>query len=278
MHKVIIIAEIGINAGGSIDTAKKMIDVAKSSGCDFVKFQKRNIDLVYSKEELDTPRKSPWGTTTRQQKEGLEFTESQYSELSAYCFERGIEWFASPWDLDSLAMLNRFAECKYIKVPSALITSKKFLEACAKGDKQVLISTGMSTIDMVDEAVKVLGEKKIDCIMHCTSTYPSKPEELNLNCIKTLQVKYPWATIGFSNHNPGIIFMPIAVALGARMIELHITLDRASYGSDQPASTEPEGLFKVVKHIRNTELAMGDGVKRIYDSEIPIIKKLRKPE
>lgn len=276
MPKTEIVAEIGINANGDIDIAKKMIDVAKAAGCDYVKFQKRTIDLVYSQEELETPRKSPWGNTTRLQKEGLEFSAAEYRELSDYCQKKEISWFASPWDLDSLRFLESLPDCKFIKIPSALITDERYLSVCSLSEKQVIISTGMSTIEMVDRAVQILGQGKIYCIMHCTSTYPSKPSELNLNCIKTLQNKYSWAKIGFSNHNPGIIFMPIAVALGAEMIELHITLDRSSYGSDQPASIEPEGLFKLVKHIHNTEQAMGDGIKCIYDSELPIIKKLRK--
>lgn len=271
-----IVAEIGINASGSLELAEKMIDVASTAGCDFVKFQKRNIEAVYTKEELDSKRESPWGTTFREQKAGLEFTEDDYRMLDAYCFAKGIGWFASPWDLDSLYFLATFDDCQFIKIPSALLTNNELLKACLDVDKMVILSSGMSEIPMIDNAVKILGKRKIYCIMHCTSTYPSKPEELNLKCIETFRKHYPWARIGFSNHNPGIIFMPVAVALGATMIETHITLDRASYGSDQAASIEPEGIFKVVKHIRNTEKAMGDGVKRIYESEIPIMKKLRR--
>jgi N-acetylneuraminate synthase len=276
MPRTETVAELGINSNGSIELAKKLIDVAKSAGCDYVKFQKRNIDLVYSKEELDTPRKSPWGDTTRQQKEGLEFSLENYQKLSFYCRDRNLQWFASPWDLESFDFLNSLNDCKFIKIPSALITNKPLLEKCNRWNKPVILSTGMSTLDMVDEAIDIVGKEKIYCIMHCTSTYPSKPSELNLNCIKTLKEKYPWAKIGFSNHNPGVIYMPIAVALGAEMIEFHITMDRAMYGSDQPASIEPEGVFKIVKYIRGTEIAVGDGIKCIYDSEIPIIKKLRR--
>ena len=271
-----IIAEIGINHNGNIEIAKKLIDVAHASGCNYVKFQKRNIDLVYSKAELDTPRESPWGTTTRDQKYGLEFFRDHYQIIDSYCHRKGIWWFASPWDEDSVLFLNQFKDCQFIKIPSALITNDSILEESRDTGKPIILSTGMSTLDMVDHAIDVVGKDKIYCIMHCTSTYPSKPEELNLRCITTLREKYPWAKIGFSNHNPGIIFMPIAVALGAEMIEFHITLDRSIYGSDQSASIEPEGTFKLVKHIRNVGLAMGDGVKKIYDSEIPIIKKLRK--
>jgi N-acetylneuraminate synthase len=276
MPKTEIIAEIGINHNGEVNLAKKMIDVASSSGCDYVKFQKRTIDIVYTQEELDAPRKSPWGNTFRVQKEGLEFGYEEYKELSQYCKERGIKWFASPWDIVSLKFLDSFPDCAFIKIPSALITSERLLNECFYTDKQIIISTGMSDLPMVERAVSILGEKKIHCIMQCTSTYPSLPEELNLKCIQTLKERFPWAKIGFSNHSPGIIYMPLAVALGAEMIEYHITLDRASYGSDQPASIEPEGTFKLVKYIRGVEKAMGDGVKKIYESELPIIKKLRR--
>ena len=271
-----IIAELGINCNGSLEIAKKLIDVAHSAGCQYVKFQKREVDLVYTKEELSAKRESPWGTTFRDQKIGLEFFGDHYLVIDAYCYRKGIKWFASPWDLQSLGFLNQFEGCEFIKVPSALITNESFLKACKEGNKPVILSTGMSTIEMVDNAVSILGKDKIHCIMHCTSTYPSKPDELNLNCIPMLKKRYPWAKIGFSNHNPGIIFMPIAVALGAEMIEAHVTLDRSLYGSDQASSIEPEGMFKLCKYIRGVEKAMGDGVKKIYDSEVPIIKKLRK--
>jgi N-acetylneuraminate synthase len=276
MSKTEIVVEIGINANGDVNLAKKLIDAACVAGCDYVKFQKRTIELVYTKEELDFKRDSPWGTTTREQKEGLEFGVEDYREIDEYCHRRGISWFGSPWDLDSLDLLAGFDSCRFIKIPSALITDGAMLGACRPINKPVILSTGMSTVDMVDRAIKILGQDKIYCIMQCTSTYPSKPEELNLNCIRMLKARYPWAKIGFSNHNPGIIFMPIAVALGAEMIEFHITLDRSSYGSDQAASIEPEGTFKLVKYIRGTEQAMGDGIKKIYDSEIPILKKLRR--
>ena len=271
-----VVAEIGINASGSIELAEKMIDVANSAGCDFVKFQKRNIELVYTQEELDSKRESPWGTTFREQKQGLEFSEEQFQLLDTYCFSKGIGWFASPWDMDSLAFLSDFNDCQFIKIPSPLLTNEGLLKACLDIDKPVILSSGMSNIGMIDNAVRILGKRKIYCIMHCTSTYPSKPEELNLSCITDFRKRYSWTKVGFSNHNPGIIFMPIAVALGAEVIEFHITLDRASYGSDQSASIESEGVFRLLKHIRNTEIAMGDGVKRVMDSEIPIMRKLRR--
>jgi N-acetylneuraminate synthase len=271
-----VVAEIGINHNGNIEIAKKLIDVAHTAGCDYVKFQKRTIENVYTQEELNTKRESPWGNTFGDQKRGLEFNGDQYIEISKYCENKGIGWFASPWDLDSLDLLYSISGWKFIKIPSPLLTNTELLATCAVLPKQVILSTGMSEIPMIDRAIDILGKDKIYCIMHCTSTYPSKPEELNLNCIKTLKERYPWAKIGFSNHNPGIIYMPIAVSLGAEMIEFHITLDRSMYGSDQSASVEPEGVFKLVKYIRGVERAMGDGVKKIYDSEIPIMRKLRR--
>lgn len=272
-----IIAEIGINHNGDMDTAKRLIDAAAEAGCDFVKFQKRDIDLVYTKEELAAPRKSTWGETNGDQKRGLEFGITQYRKIDDYCRARGIGWFFSVWDVNSLLMSLGFYDCPFIKIPSALITNRELLAACRNMTrKPIILSTGMSLWPMVDEAIEILGKDRVYCIMHCTSTYPSTPEELNLNCIRTMKERYPWAKIGFSNHNPGIIYIPVAVALGAEMVETHITLDRSSYGSDQSASIEPTGLDRTVKYIRGVEKAMGDGVKRIYDSEIPIMKKLRK--
>jgi N-acetylneuraminate synthase len=258
-----------------MDIARKLIDVSYSAGCHYVKFQKRDINIVYTQEELDKERESPWGHTTRQQKEGLEFDWHEYKEIEKYCMGKGIGWFASAWDLNSLAFLEEF-NCPFIKIPSALITNDALLEEAAKSMKRIIISTGMSTIEMVDHAVHKIGKDKIYCIMACTSTYPTKAEELNLNQIITLKERYPWAKTGFSNHSPGLIYMPVAIALGASMIEFHVTLDRASPGSDQAASIEPEGVFKLVKYTRKLELAMGDGVKKIYDNEKPIISKLRR--
>jgi len=272
--KVELIYEVGINANGDLALAKKLIDVAYSAGCQYVKFQKRNIDLVYTKEELDKPRESQWGTTTREQKEGLEFSFDEYVEIKKYCKGK-IGWFASPWDLESLTQLYALGS-EYIKIPSALITNETLLHQCKLHNTPVILSTGMSTMAMIDRAVKILGKDKIYCIMACTSTYPSKPEELNLNFIKTLKEVYPWAKIGFSNHSPGVIYMAIAAALGAEVIEFHGTLDRSLPGSDQASSIEPEGVYKLSKWVKGIELAMGDGVKKIYDSELPIMAKLRR--
>lgn len=269
-----IIAELGINANGDINLAKRLIDVAYSAGCDYVKFQKRDIYSVYSEEELEKPRKSPWGTTTREQKDGLEFTLADYHTLNIYCRDK-IGWFASPWDVMSLDFLSRF-HMPYIKVASAMLTDVTFLKMCRAAERPIILSTGMSDLDMVDRAIEILGKKNVRCIMHCTSTYPTATDEMNLSCITVMKQRYPWTKIGFSNHHPGIVFMAAAAALGAEMIEFHITLDKLSYGSDQAASISPEGVYKVVKYIRDVRKAMGDGYKKIYDSELPIIDKLRR--
>lgn len=269
-----IIAEIGINANGNIDIAKKLIGVAYVAGCDYVKFQKRTLEACYTKEELDTPRISPWGTTTRDQKIGIEFKISEYKEINEYCKNR-IPWFASPWDTKSIFLINQLGS-KFIKVPSALLTNDKYLEIVSRHDLPVILSTGMSTFRMIDHAIEILGKDRIYAILHCTSTYPSLPEEQNLRCINVMKIRYPWTKIGFSNHFPGIPFMAAAVGLGAEMIEFHITLDRTMYGSDQASSLEPHAVFKVVKYIRGIEKAIGDGEKVIYDSELPIIAKLRR--
>jgi N-acetylneuraminate synthase len=270
------VSEIGINASGSVEIAKKLIDVSAVAEIDFVKFQKRTVEWVYTPEELDSLRESPWGTTFREQKLGLEFDFDEYTEISAYCHSKGMKWFASVWDMESAEFIDAF-NVPYIKVPSALITNKNllgFLKDCM--DTPIILSTGMSTMGMVDDAISILGKNRIYCIMHCTSTYPSQPDEQNLKCILTLKERYPWAKIGFSNHLPGLPIMIAATALGAEMVEFHVTLDRASYGSDQAASIEPEGVFRLGKWMRSMEQAMGDGEKRIYDSEIPIMEKLRR--
>ena len=269
-----IIGEIGINHNGDLEIAKKLITIAAAAGMDYVKLQKRTIDAVYSKEELDKPRDSPWGTTTREQKEGLEFNFSDYTEINTHCNALSIPWFASPWDIESIHFLNYF-KMPFLKIPSALITDVKFLEVCKATPFPFILSTGMSTEDMIAGAVDVLGIDRIYCIMHCTSTYPSKEKEQNIEYINVLKDRYPKVKIGFSNHSPGLLSMIAAMANGAEMIEMHITLDRSMYGSDQPASIEPSGIFKFCKYARDIENIMGDGVKQIYPSEVPIIKKLR---
>ena len=271
-----IIAELGINHNGDMHLVKKLIDVASAAGVNFVKFQKRDINLVYTKAELDSPRQSPWGSTFREQKKGLELDDDAFAMITTYCSHKPIGWFASAWDKNSLDYIGKHPACCFIKVPSALITNFDYLEQAASYKKPIIVSTGMSTLKMIDRAIDVLGDRNIHSILHCTSTYPSRPEEQNLLCIKTLKMQYPWTKVGFSNHSPGLTFMVAAVALGAEVIEMHITLDRSMYGTDQSASIEPEGVHKIVKYIRSLEQAIGDGEKVIYDSEIPIIKKLRR--
>ena len=270
-----IILEQGINHSGDLCIAKKLIDVASAAGCDYVKWQKREIDLVYSQEELDKPRESKWGTTTRQQKNGLEFSKYDYIELAFYCEQKGIKWFISPWDVVSLDMMVDF-NIPFIKIPSALITNKELLEACKTYTIPVILSSGMSTLEMVDEAIDILGKDRIYSILHCTSTYPTKPEETNIKCITTMKERYPWTKIGFSNHYPGLMSMIMAVALGAEMIEFHGTLDRSMVGSDQSASIEPRGVFELMERIKLIEKMKGDGIKKIFDSEKPIMQKLRR--
>jgi len=272
---VFITAEIGINHNGDIEIAKKLIDIAKKCGCDAVKFQKRTVEKVYSKETLDSPRDSPWGKTTRDQKLGLEFNKNEYDEIDAYCKEKKIEWFASAWDIDSQLFLGNY-QLKYNKIASAMLTNVELLNIVAEEKKHTFISTGMSTIDQISHAVKTF--KNSDCpfeLMHSNSSYPMDPNEANLLCIKTLKEEFN-CDVGYSGHESSGYYISLAAALlGATSIERHITLARDMYGSDQAASLEPVGLERLVRDIRALNLIMGDGVKRIYPSEIPVMKKLR---
>lgn len=271
---VFIIAEIGINHNGDVKIAKKLIDVAIIAGADAVKFQKRTIDLVYSKELLDSPRKSPWGTTQRDQKEGLEFGLDEYREIDTYCREKGIEWFASAWDLESQSFLRQFG-LKYNKIASAMIVYDELLREVASERKHTFISTGMASLDHIDNAVKIF--KNTGCsfeLMHCVSTYPMTDEDANLNCIKNLRERYK-CNVGYSGHEVGLAISYGAVAFGISSLERHITLDRAMYGSDQAASVEPIGFMQLVGAVRKIDSAMGDGVKRIKENEVPIAEKLR---
>ncbi|GAG08598.1 unnamed protein product, partial [marine sediment metagenome] len=256
MEPVKVVAEIGINHNGSVKIAKEMIRVAKEAGCDFVKFQKRDIYLVYTKEELDKYRESPWGTTNRDQKTGLEF-EVEYDEIDRYCKEKGIRWFASPWDCNSVEFLEKY-NLSYTKIASPCVTDIVLLNAIKKTKRPVILSTGMSTKKEVDDAINILGDQ-IEYLLACTSTYPTTDDEMNLKFIERLKVEYPQYKVGFSNHSPGIIYLCAAAAIGAKMLEFHITLDRSMYGSDQAASIEVSGIQKVVKHVRNIEKAMGTG-------------------
>ena len=271
---VFIIAEIGINHNGNLQIARDLIKLAKDVGCDAVKFQKRTIDLLYSKELLDTYRESPWGTTQREQKEGLEFGLEEYQEIDRYCRELGIEWLASAWDLKSLEFLDHF-NLKYNKIASAMIVDPEFLKAVAVRKKHTFISTGMSEEIAIDHAVSIFREA--DCpfeLMHCVSTYPMEDEDANLNCIKTLRDCYN-CNVGYSGHEAGLAVSYAAVALGVTSLERHITLNHAMYGSDQAASVEPAGLRQLVGAVRKIEKAMGDGKIGIIKKEVPIAKKLR---
>jgi N-acetylneuraminate synthase len=271
MSKVYVIAEIGINHNGSIDLAKKLIDQAVDAGADAVKFQKRTIDLVYTKEDLDRYRESPWGTTNRQQKEGLEFSPEEYYELQAYSEYSGVDFIVSCWDLNSVDVVEQNLNVKYHKVASALTTDKSFLEKLNETGKPVILSTGMCTQEQIDAAINILDN--VEMVLACTSTYPTVPEEINLRHIKTMKNDYPDLKIGFSNHYSGLDACVGAVALGAECIEFHITNDRTNYGSDQSASIED--AKSLIDGIRKMELMLGDGIKRVYDSELPIAKKLR---
>ena len=270
-----ITAEIGINHNGSIEIAKKLIDIAKSAGCDAVKFQKRNIEKVYSKKLLEQPRESPWGTTQRAQKLGLEFSEKEYKAIDNYCKKKKIPWYFSCWDVDSQIQMRKF-NTKYNKVASAMLVHTKLLEEIAKEKKYTFISTGMSTIKDVENAVKIF--KKFKCtfeLLHSHSSYPMSINEANLKVIQTLQKKFK-CKVGYSGHETGSYLVCVcAVMLGATSIERHITLDRAMYGSDQAASLGPEGIFRMVRDIRNIEKVLGDGKKIIWESELPAMKKLR---
>ena len=274
MNEVFIIAEIGINHNGNIDTAKKLIDLAKSCGCDAVKFQKRDIDIVYSKKELDSSRESPWGKTFRDQKNGLEFQEKQYDEIDVYCKTKKIEWFASAWDVKSLEFLEKY-KLNYNKIASAMITNKFFLEHAAKKKIKTFISTGMSNYNIIDEAIDIF--KKNGCefeLMHSVSAYPCPEESLNLNIITKLKKKYN-CRIGYSGHEPSVTPSIVAAALGINSLERHITLSRAMYGSDQSASLEESGLRYLVNAVRKVSKVLGSEDKKIFDIELPIAKKLR---
>jgi N-acetylneuraminate synthase len=272
MKKTYIIAEIGINHNGNLNLAKELITNAQSSGCDAVKFQKRDIDLVYTKEELDAYRESPWGTTNREQKMGLEFSIEQYKELELFSNNLGLDFIVSCWDLGSLRLINENCDVKYHKIASALLTNREFLNSINDTGKPVIVSTGMSTEEEINTALSIL--KNVEYVLACTSTYPTKDEEINLNYITTLKQKYPQYKIGFSNHASGLIPCYGSVALGSECVEFHITKDRTMYGSDQSASIEHVG--ELVSGIRKMENILGDGIKIVYETEKPIAKKLRK--
>ena len=271
---VLVIGEIGINHNGDVGIAKRMIDMAKSAGCDAVKFQKRTIDIVYSGEYLDSHRESPWGTTQREQKEALEFGKEEYDEIDVYCREVGIDWFASAWDVPSQHFLCQY-NLKYNKIASPMITHRELLETVAEERKPTFISTGMSTYEQIDQVVEIFRSR--DCpfvLMHCISEYPAAQSILNLRCINELRARYH-CPVGYSGHEVTMIPGVLAAMMGAVAVERHITLDRAMYGSDQAASLEKRGLELLVNYVRAIPIVMGDGVKRITPAELTNAEKLR---
>ncbi len=271
---VFFIAEVGINHNGDINLAKELVKVAKDAGCDAVKFQKRTIDLVYSKEVLNSPRESPWGTTQRDQKEALEFGLQEYTEIDKYCREIGIEWFASAWDIESQKFLRQF-NLKHNKIASAMMVYEDLIREIASEGKYTFISTGMCGVSDIDSVVTIFRETNCPFeVMHCVSTYPMDDEDANLNAIKTLRERYG-VKAGYSGHETGLAVSYAAVALGITSLERHITMDRASYGSDQAASLEPAGLRQLVGAVRKIEKAMGDGKIGMIEKEVSIAKKLR---
>jgi N-acetylneuraminate synthase len=270
----LVIAEIGINHNGSLEIAKRLIDMAKAAGCDAVKFQKRTLDVVYGRELLEQPRDSPWGTTQRDQKEALEFGEAEYDEIDAYCRDADIAWFASAWDVESQLFLRRY-DLPYNKIASAMLTHVEFVGVVAEERRPTFVSTGMSSVEDVDRAVEIL--RGHDCpfvLLHTVSEYPAPEHELNLRAIHELRERYE-CPVGYSGHEVSPAPSAIAVAFGAVAVERHITLDRAMYGSDQAASLERRGLETLVSNIRTIPLVVGDGVKRISATEASNAEKLR---
>lgn len=268
-----ITAEIGINHNGSLALAKKLIDLAVQTKCDAVKFQKRTVDVVYTPEELAKERESVFGKTNGDLKRGLEFGYDEYKEIDRYCKEKGIIWYASCWDKGSVDFIEQFNPPCY-KIASATLTDDELLKYTKSKGKPIMLATGMSTVEQIDHAVEVLGKENL-LIYHCTSTYPTANEEINLKVIPFLKERYG-CPVGFSGHEKGIFPTILSTVLGACAVERHITVDRTLWGSDQAASLEFDGLKRIVRDIRQTNTIIGDGIKRVYDSELPIIKKLRK--
>ncbi|MEU9715446.1 N-acetylneuraminate synthase family protein [Streptomyces sp. NPDC047976] len=270
-----VIGEIGINHNGELANALALIDAAADAGCDAVKFQKRTPEICTPRDQWDIERDTPWGRMTYiDYRHRVEFGEDEYRAIGEHCAERGIDWFASPWDTEAVTFLEKFGVPAH-KVASASLTDDELLLALRATGKTVILSTGMSTPQQIRHAVEVLGSANV-VLLHATSTYPAKAEELNLRVINTLQEEYPNVPIGYSGHETGLQTTVAAVALGACAVERHITLDRAMWGSDQAASVEPGGLARLVRDIRTIETALGDGVKRVYASELGPMKKLRR--
>jgi len=273
-HPAYIVAEIGVNHNGSIDTAKDLIRQARHAGVDAVKFQKRTPELCVPKEQWNIMRETPWGYISYiDYRHKMEFQQEEYAEIERFCQEQGISWFASVWDEPSIEFLEPFGPICY-KVPSASLTDHGLLRCLRDTGRPVILSTGMSTMEQIRAAASLLDMDKL-VIAHATSTYPCDPAELNLNMIETLRQEFS-CPIGYSGHEVGLITSVVAVALGACMVERHITLDRAMWGSDQAASVEPQGFERLVKYVRVTEQSLGDGVKRVYDSEMSSLRRLRR--
>ena len=268
-----MIAEIGINHNGDLDLARKLVSVAAVAGCDAVKFQKRTVEVVYSAAELANPRPNPFGETNGDLKRGLEFGAKQYAAIDGYCQLHNMLWSASAWDEASVDFVAEF-DVPFFKIASASLTDDNLLRQHRKHKLPIILSTGMSSVEEIDHAVEVLGTDDL-VLLHCTSTYPSKLEELNLRCIESFHARYQ-VPVGYSGHEVGLATTLAAVSLGACMVERHITLDRAMWGSDQAASIEPPGVNRLVRDIRAIEAALGDGQKRVYDSEVPVRQKLRR--
>ncbi len=268
-----VVAEIGINHNGDLDLARELIRTAAEAGCEAVKLQKRTVDVVYTPEELAQSRESVFGSTNGDLKRGLELGLEQYQAIDACCREHGLAWFASCWDEASVDFIERFEPPCY-KIASASLTDEALLRHHRRLGRPIILSTGMSTIEEIDRAVAILGHEDL-IVLHCTSTYPARAEELNLRAIHTLEERYG-VPVGYSGHEVGLSTTIAAATLGAVMVERHITLDRAMWGSDQAASVEPQGFARLVRDIRTIEQALGDGVKRVYDSEIPVLRKLRR--
>ena len=268
-----VVAEIGINHNGSLETAKEIIKVSAEAGCNAVKFQKRTVDVVYTPEELARPRENPFGATNGDLKRGLEFGLAEYREIDRYCKNLKIDWFVSCWDEASVDFMEQFNPPCY-KIASASLTDDDLLRHHRKYGRPIILSTGMSTMAEIEHAVEVLGQDDL-IVLHSTSTYPAQLNELNLKMISTLMDKYD-LPIGYSGHEPGLSTTFATAVMGASMIEKHITLDRSLWGSDQAASVEPQGIKKLVDYISQWEEASGNGIKKVYESEIPIRKKLRR--
>lgn len=274
-HPAYIIAEIGINHNGDLRIARQMIDAAVHAGVDAVKFQKRTPEIATPLEQRNQMRETPWGYISYlDYRYKVEFGEEQYREIDRYCKEKGIFWMVSVWDQDSVDFMEQFDTPAY-KIPSASLTDFGLIRKARATGKPLILSSGMSTMEQIHQGVKIAGEQDL-LLMHCTSTYPCEPEELNLKMIETLRSEFPSLPIGYSGHEVGLVPTAVAVALGACMVERHLTLDRAMWGSDQAASVEPWGFETLVKYIRVTERSIGDGVKKVYASEQPSLKRLRR--